>query len=311
MLPVAHAARMPGDSDSLRALARTRHGVVSRHEALQAGFSHYAIRHRLDCGMWAGVGRALVIRDLHRPGDRATAWILYCHTGPQSLVSGPVALRLQGWEIPGEDHIVVNPSDVRAAIDLDVRIIRRVSAGYVRPDGHPPLVPRLSALADTVTCRSSRAARDLIDHALQRRWIDATHLERLLDERSGPGRRGQPRLRALHDRAASGSRSEAEQRMRVLLGRTRGHWIANHAVRDEHGQVVAEIDFADPDLGIAIEVDGRAFHSDRRSFERDRVRQNILTLRGWIVLRFTWERIINDPEGVIADILAAMAARAH
>jgi very-short-patch-repair endonuclease len=98
--------------------------------------------------------------------------------------------------------------------------------------------------------------------------------------------------------------------MGALLSRTRGNWIANYAVRDEHGRVLAEIDFADPHLMIAVEVDGRAFHSDRRSFERDRKRQNMLTLRGWTVLRFTWERIVSDPAGVMAEVTAATSARA-
>ena len=94
-----------------------------------------------------------------------------------------------------------------------------------------------------------------------------------------------------------------------LLARTSGNWVPNYAVRDERGQIVAEIDFADPELKIAIEVDGRAFHSDRRSFERDRKRQNMLVTRGWIVLRFTWERLVNDPEGVLAEVAAVLASR--
>ena len=94
-----------------------------------------------------------------------------------------------------------------------------------------------------------------------------------------------------------------------LLARSSGSWIPNYTVRDEHGRILAEIDFADPELKIAIEVDGRAFHSDRRSFERDRERQNMLVTRGWIVLRFTWERLVNDPEGVLAEVAAVLANR--
>lgn len=94
-----------------------------------------------------------------------------------------------------------------------------------------------------------------------------------------------------------------------LLQRTGLHWAPNHAVRGESGQILAEIDFASPELKIAIEVDGRAFHSDRRSFEQDRARQNKLVIRGWVVLRFTWERIVNDPDGVVAEILAVIESR--
>lgn len=306
---MAHPARVPGDIDALREIARPRQGVVSRAEALAAGFSHHAISHRLRSGMWARSGRALIIRDVHNRGDRATAWILHVHAGPHSLVSGPLALRLQGWAVVGEDHLVVNHSDVRADIDLDLRILRRSSSGTTRLAGHPPLVPKLEALADTLTSRSYPASRDLLDHALQKRWITSSDLDRIIAERSGPGRRGQRRLSELRDRAASGSRSEAEQRMGHLLARTVGNWICNYPVLGEHGQVLAEIDFADPELKIAIEVDGRAFHSDRRSFERDRERQNMLVIRGWIVLRFTWERLVNDPEGVLAEVASVLVSR--
>ncbi len=100
--------------------------------------------------------------------------------------------------------------------------------------------------------------------------------------------------------------------MADLLKRVGGTWAPNHTVRDEQGRIIAEIDFAHLELQIAIEVDGRAFHSDRRSFERDRKRQNLLVLRGWVILRFTWERLINDPEGVIAEVISAgIQARAR
>jgi very-short-patch-repair endonuclease len=57
-------------------------------------------------------------------------------------------------------------------------------------------------------------------------------------------------------------------------------------------------------------VDGRAYHSDRRAFERDRLRQNHLVLQGWLILRFTWEQITQRPQEVIAAVLAAVAQRA-
>lgn len=306
---MTHPARMAGDIESLRAIALPRHGVVSRGEALAAGFSYDAINRRIVSGQWARRGRALIIRDVYRQGDRATGWTLHLHTGPDSLVSGPLALRLQGWHVRGDDHTVVNPSDVRAEIDLSVRILRRGSSRSLQLPDLPPLVPRMDALADTLTSRSRRGSRELLDHALQQRWIDSTDLDLLIEERSGPGRRGQRRLCELRHRAASGSRSEAEQRMGRLLVRTSGNWIPNYAVRDERGRVLAEIDFANPELKIAIEVDGRAFHSDRCAFERDRERQNMLVIRGWIVLRFTWERLVNDPEGVLTEIALVLASR--
>lgn len=97
---------------------------------------------------------------------------------------------------------------------------------------------------------------------------------------------------------------------RLLRRSGTGPWVANHPLYGADGRVVAEIDFAHVQLRIAIEVDGRAFHSDRKSFERDRWRQNALIVGGWLVLRFTWEQITTRPDEVVAIIRAAIAQRA-
>lgn len=299
------------DDTALRTLARERDGVISWGEAIQMGFTWRSIATRVDRGSWARVGRAIIIRDLHHPGDRATAWLIRMHCGPKSIVSGPLATRLQGWNIAGSDHLVVSPDPIRPPTGYDWHVLRRRVSEVNHIAGLPPVLPRLDALGDVLVHRPHQAARELLDMALQRRWIDTADLDHLLDARSGPGRRGQPRLRELRDRAVTGSRSEAEHRMGGLLARTGGNWVANYPVLGDDGRILAEIDFADPIMKIAIEVDGRAFHSDRQSFERDRERQNMLVIRGWVILRFTWERIVNDPEGVVAEIIAAIASAPH
>ncbi|MGE4365556.1 MAG: endonuclease domain-containing protein, partial [Mycolicibacterium sp.] len=59
---------------------------------------------------------------------------------------------------------------------------------------------------------------------------------------------------------------------------------------------------------VAIEVDGFAFHSDHDAFQKDRVRQNRISLLGWQVLRFTWLDLTEYPERVLATIRAAIRA---
>ena len=88
-------------------------------------------------------------------------------------------------------------------------------------------------------------------------------------------------------------------------------WVANFLVLTADGVAKAELDFAFPDLRICIEVDGRAAHSGGRAFDRDRRRQNDLSLDGWLVLRFTWHQIVNEPEWVIGQIRLAIATRSR
>jgi very-short-patch-repair endonuclease len=57
---------------------------------------------------------------------------------------------------------------------------------------------------------------------------------------------------------------------------------------------------------LAIEIDGRLYHSGRDVFETDRGRQNLLIIDGWCVLRFTWAMIDERPDEVIAAVTAAL-----
>lgn len=62
------------------------------------------------------------------------------------------------------------------------------------------------------------------------------------------------------------------------------------------------IDMAYPELRVAIESDGFAHHGERSAFEDDRERQNLLTLAGWTVLRFTWRQICAQPAWVAEQV---------
>ncbi len=77
-------------------------------------------------------------------------------------------------------------------------------------------------------------------------------------------------------------------------------WVANMPA---HGYV---IDFAFPDVKVAIEIDGFAFHRDTQTFQRDRMKRKLLTAQGWTVLNFTWVDLVERPAEVIADVRAAL-----
>lgn len=62
------------------------------------------------------------------------------------------------------------------------------------------------------------------------------------------------------------------------------------------------IDVCYPELRLAIESDGFAFHGARDAFEDDRERQNLLVIAGWTVLRFTWRQICSRPAWVASQV---------
>ena len=69
------------------------------------------------------------------------------------------------------------------------------------------------------------------------------------------------------------------------------------------------LDLAYPDLRIAIELDDKATHLTDKAFEDDRIRENRLKLAGWLVLRYTWERLLNEPDVIVREVREAVDRR--
>ena len=62
---------------------------------------------------------------------------------------------------------------------------------------------------------------------------------------------------------------------------------------------------------LVVETDGRAFHSSRRAFEHDRLRDQRLILAGYTVVRFTWRQLVREPERVQRVVRNLLARLAH
>ena len=101
--------------------------------------------------------------------------------------------------------------------------------------------------------------------------------------------------------------SPQETRLRVLLARAGvPSPVAQHRVFDDAG-FVARVDFAYPDLKLAIEYDG-LWHGERTAFLADRSRLNRLTAAGWVVLHVTADDL-RHPQRLIARVVALRARR--
>jgi G:T-mismatch repair DNA endonuclease (very short patch repair protein) len=112
------------------------------------------------------------------------------------------------------------------------------------------------------------------------------------------------RVAALADGTAE---SPQESRLRLLLGRSGlPAPIAQFRVFDDEG-FVGRVDFAYPDLKIAIEYDG-LWHGERKAFLSDRERLNRLAAAGWTVLHVTADDM-RHPERLAARVRARRAQR--
>ena len=118
---------------------------------------------------------------------------------------------------------------------------------------------------------------------------------------------GSARARAVAQLADGLAESVQETRLRLfLLHAGCPALTAQYQVFDSDG-FVARVDFAYPELKIAIEYDG-LWHGERRAFLDDRRRLNRLVAAGWIVLHVTAEDL-QRPERLAARLKALIAQR--
>jgi very-short-patch-repair endonuclease len=85
------------------------------------------------------------------------------------------------------------------------------------------------------------------------------------------------------------------------------------AVREFSGAVPDRkfrIDIAFPAEKLAVEIDGWEWHGKHKGdFTRDRERQNLLTLNGWRILRFTAGQIRENVSHCISQIKVAKVSQ--
>lgn len=100
--------------------------------------------------------------------------------------------------------------------------------------------------------------------------------------------------------------SGGERRLQELLRRGRvAGWVANAELAVEDRVIFPDLYFADARL--VVEFDGFAVHTKPEVFESDRVRQNVLVIEGYTVLRYTWKQLVNAPDDVVAQIATTVA----
>ena len=144
---------------------------------------------------------------------------------------------------------------------------------------------------------------DAIDHVLASRAATLGMLRAALS--ACPNRSGNKERQTLLLDSRDEPWSAAEREAHRLLRRAglRG-WTTNRAIRVDGSLYYLDIAFG-PER-VAVEIDGRQFHSDTLTFETDRTRQNKVVLAGWTVLRFTWQMLTVSPDQVVTDIRRAL-----
>lgn len=225
------------------------------------------------------------------------AGLAACEYADDAIITGPAAAALGFWpacKVPQVHAFHKHPVRARSPIMWHRHPVPAqwvVDRGPIRY-GHP-------AWTAVDMCASDRS--DVLDEALRAGVALATLWEAFGDM---AGRRGSPiRRRLLND-----SRDEpwsAAERMAHRLLREAGitGWRTNVRLGDYY------LDIAWPAARVCLEVDGFEHHGGRAGFEADRLRDQVLASRGWIVIRVTWAQLSSDPDGFLRRLRAVLRRR--
>ncbi|MFH5824799.1 DUF559 domain-containing protein [Georgenia sp. AZ-5] len=217
-----------------------------------------------------------------------------------SCVSAALIYGLATLGHPERPHLAVprsrgirrRPSRPRTSV-----VLHRESWWATPTDPVRRVAPIDEALGRVLRCAPPAAAVVMVDSALNKNLVT---LDELYPRLTGPGS-----VRALHAlRLCDGrSRSAIETIARLVLRRAGMTVITGVVI-----QGVGEVDML-VERHVVVECDGFAYHSGRREFREDRRRDRELVARGFVVLRFTWEDVVGDPELLHRDVLRALARR--
>ena len=277
-------------------------GLARRDALVEMGVSAPTVRRRVLTGLLVPVNRHVVAL----PGielDLATRSRAAVMARPDTIPTGLSSAALLGdgpWqEVPlqGDPWLVG-----RADRALAARFVSHPGLGTVKRSGlviADPASTVVDLLRFLVLSDAVRVGRS----AVQQRVLSVDQL--IVIHARLTGLRGVRQLHTVITELVEGTHSQAEHELVSIVRRAGlAGWRPNFFVRIAGRRYF--IDLAFPDARLAVEVDGRAHHSDARAFRRDRQRQNDLVAAGWTVLRFTWEDLMQDPAGVIARIVDAL-----
>jgi hypothetical protein len=227
---------------------------------------------------------------------------------PGAGIGGRSAAGLWGVEDLAEvaDPVeVVLPAGLRWNAGGGVRCRRLLEGRQLERHGPWRCTSRVDTAVDVVRFSAAEEGAAALDHLVREGMID------LEDVRAAAARLpacfGATRARSAVALADGVAESWQESRLRLLM-HSAGlpPPVPQYSVRDAYG-FVARVDFAYPDLRLAIEYDG-LWHGGREAFLSDRRRLDRLTAAGWTVVHVTLDDL-HHPARLTARIRAARARR--
>jgi very-short-patch-repair endonuclease len=306
---VRQALPMARESD-LQRLAARQHGLASRTQLLELGFSPRQISTRATTGRWPRAAPrvydvAPAARDSRRPLQAAVM-------AAAGRASHRSAAAILGFieKAPMRPEILVMEGRLPAGIDATIHRTRHLPTGDCTTVDGIACTSAARTLLDLAGVVDEETLESAVCQAVVSGRITLPKLMRYVEADACTGRRGAGALRRLlcryDDLRMVESRLEVIVMRAVRSGTFRAPTRQFALVLD--GRTV-RLDLAWPEERVFVEADGFGSHSNRAQFRRDRERQNALVLLGWLPLRYTWPVARAQPGRITDEVARALSSR--
>lgn len=231
--------------------------------------------------------------------------------GDHAAAAGCSAAELYRFEgVRAEKPEIVVPRSVRAT---DPGVLVRHSV-----DRNALMVRRLRGIpAAGIECTLVQLAGSLDDEAFEiacedarrRRLTSVPALHAYLDRFGTRGRPGVAPMRRLLRELdpVHAARSTLEVKTRRLLVAHRIHSFTREFPLEWGGRTY-RYDFAFPAHSTILETNGRRWHDDASDYEHDQEKWSVPGRHGYRIVFATWDKITRQPEQLLRELAATMAA---
>jgi very-short-patch-repair endonuclease len=301
------------DRDLARIAARQA-SAFSRSQALAVGFNDPTIRRRLRSGAWDRLHPGVYRVAGSPPGWHTEIWAALLAVGPLAAVTHETSVRIQG-----SSHVAARPITVSVPHGAHPRVRGAVihQIDDLRPhhivtvDGLPVSDPA-RAIVEVAAVLGRRQLSLVLDDLVFDRRTTYPKVSHRLAEVVRPGKPGVEKLGALLDersdeRVPPGSELERALRAALLAGGLPDP--QPQVALPGAGHVDGVVDYAYPDCRLVLEADGRRWHTRVRDLARDHRRDAEGARVGWQTLRFLYEDVVHDPDGVCATVADVRSIR--
>jgi hypothetical protein len=284
-------------------------GVISRHQALEAGFTAKAIDWKLQSGAWQRMRVGIYAAFTGEPSRQAELWAAVLRVGPGAALSHESAAEIHGLiDKPSKQIHVSVPAECRVGRNTKIRGVTIHRSRSLRPEWQPPWQLPRTSVEDTVldlvaAARTFDDAYGWISTAIGRRRTTPERLSKALASRSRM--RWRPWVAAALSDATDGVHSPLERHYVHGVERAHGLPAARRQAKRRHGSGNRYLDNAYEDYGVCVELDGVAAHPAEGRWG-DTHRDNINLVLRTQTLRYNWPDATENRCQTAAQIAAVL-----